>query len=105
MAELDPRFDRVRPPRPDQLRDRDQAGKEALYSTAPTAPKEAQVLVVCPKCDVETGLTLWQSKRLLRPPLVALPHKREVWSRCPACRRRSWLHVRLGPSLRGLLGS
>ncbi len=103
-ARPDPTFDRVRAPRPDRLRDRDQEGKEALYSTAPSAPKEAQVLVVCPRCDVESGLSLWQAKSLLRPPLVALPHKRELWAKCPACRRRSWLHVRLGPSIRGLIG-
>ncbi len=106
MAEApgtDPKFDRVRAPRADHLRDRDRAGKEALYSTAPSAPKESQVLVVCSRCDVESGITVWQAKTLLRPPVVALPHKREVWARCPACRRRSWLHVRFGPSIRGLL--
>jgi Zn ribbon nucleic-acid-binding protein len=103
VADLDPTFDRVRAPRPSELRGRDRAGKEALYSTAPSAPKEASVLVVCPKCDVETGLSVWESKRLLRPPLVALPHKREIWAKCPACNRRAWLHVRLGPSIKGLI--
>lgn len=103
MADLDPKFDRVKAPSPAELRRRDQAGKEALYSTAPSAPKEASVLVVCPRCDVESAMSLWEAKRLLRPPLVALPHKRELWARCPACARRGWLHVRLGPSLRGLL--
>lgn len=103
MADADPKFDRVSRPRPVDARTRDQSGKEALYSTAPTAPREASVLVVCPRCDVETGMSVWEAKRLLMPPVVALPHKRELWAKCPACDRRAWLHVRTGPSLRGLL--
>lgn len=103
MPDANPKFDRVRRPDPRGRTVRDLQGKEALYSTAPGAPKEAAVLVVCGRCDLETGLSLMETRKLMTVPMLATPHNRRVWARCPACRHRAWLHVRFGPGLRAFL--
>jgi hypothetical protein len=96
-------FDRVSVPRSHPAADRDSAGKEALYSTAPSAAPSSQVLVVCERCDVESGLSLVDAANLLVPPFLWNPVSRKLWSRCPACQRRSTLRVRQGQALRALL--
>lgn len=97
------RFDRVAKPDPTLVRDRDRAGKEALYSTAPSAAPTSQVLVDCVRCGVESGLSLVATVRLLAPPMLWNPATGTLWARCPACRRRSRLRVRKGQALRALL--
>ena len=104
MAEPNPRFDRVRAPDAAGRSRRDVQGKEALYSTAPGAPPSAHVLVVCPRCDVETGLRYLQVVKLLKPPVVYNPVTRRLWAKCPTCEQRAWLSVRPGQALRALLG-
>jgi hypothetical protein len=96
-------FDRV--PRPDSHRaqERDRQGKEALYSTAPGSRRSSPIEVHCQRCDAQVGLSAGEALRLLRPPWFANPLSRCVWTRCPACSRRSWLGVAAGPSLRLLL--
>lgn len=100
-----PRLDRVAPPagarRPDR---RDGRGKEALYSTSPSAAPTSAVLVVCERCDVETGLSLREAVGLVLRPAIVRPLARRIWSRCPACGRCSWLRFRQGQALRSLLG-
>lgn len=96
-------FDRVSPPRPRTPGERDREGKEALYSTAPSAAPSSQVLVVCERCDVESGLTLVDAAKLLVPPFLWNPVSGKLWSRCPACGRRSTLRIRQGQALRALL--
>lgn len=98
-----PRFDRVRKPDPARARDRDAAGKEALYSTAPGAAPSAQVLVWCRRCDVETGVSVLGLAKTLKPPVVWSPFSGQLWARCPTCKRRAWLQVRKGQALRALL--
>ena len=97
-----PRFDRVERPRPG-ARSRDAAGKEALYSTAPTAAPTRPIEVTCRRCGVTSGLTLTGAVRLLRPPMLANPLSGTLWTRCPACDRRSWLDASTGQALRALL--
>lgn len=96
-------FDRVRRPEPGRVRDRDRAGKEALYSTAPSARPTAPVEMRCERCGAQMGLATGDALRLLRPPWLFNPLSRRLWSRCPACSRRAWLVVTPGPSLRALL--
>lgn len=107
MAEADgrtsPRLDRVHKPDPRRIPDRDAAGKEALYSTAPGAMPSAQVLIWCRRCDVETGVSVLGLLRTLRPPLVLSPFSRQLWARCPTCERRAWLQIRKGQALRAWL--
>lgn len=79
------------------------AGKEALYSTAPSAAPTSPVQVLCRRCDVEAGITLGAFVRLLRPPVLWNPVTRRLWTRCPTCGRRTWLRVRQGQALRALL--
>lgn len=97
------KFDRVRPPSSSRARERDQRGKEALYSTAPGAQPSSQVLVVCDRCDVESGINVLELARVLVPPVAWNPLTRKLWARCPACAERSWLKVRQGQALRALL--
>ena len=98
-----PRLDRVASRDPVTPRSRDAAGKEALYSTAPSAAPSSQVQVLCRRCDVEAGLSVVAFTKLLRPPVLWNPVSRRVWARCPTCGRRSWLRVRQGQALRALL--
>ena len=97
------RLDRVVRPVPG-ARDRDADGKEALYSTAPTAAPTKPLEVRCRRCGVTSGLTLGEAVRLLRPPALANPLTGTLWATCPACGRRSWLDGSTGQALRALLG-
>ncbi|MBW3620593.1 MAG: hypothetical protein KY461_10130 [Actinobacteria bacterium] len=97
------KFDRVRPPVARPSADRDQHGKEALYSTAPGAAPSSQVLVACARCDVESGINVLEFARTLVPPIAWNPLNGKLWARCPSCERRSWLRVRKGQALRALL--
>lgn len=106
MADVDgrsPRLDRVSRPTPGARRP-DAEGKEALYSTAPTAARTKPLEVTCRRCGVTSGLTLTEALVLLRPPMVANPLTGTMWTRCPACDRRSWLDGSPGQALRALLG-
>jgi hypothetical protein len=96
-------FDRVGKPDPTTPRRRDGRGKEALYSTAPTAAPTAQVEVYCRSCDVLTGVSLLGALKLLKPPMFWDPIRGLIWSRCPTCQRRAWLVVKTGQALRVLL--
>lgn len=99
-----PRLDRVGTPRPATAsRPRDAEGKEALYSTAPSAAPTSQIQVLCRRCDVEAGLSVVALIKLLRPPVLWNPVTGRLWTRCPTCGRRSWLRVRQGQALRALL--
>jgi hypothetical protein len=96
-------FDRVPRPEAHVTRERDRHGKEALYSTAPGSRRTSPIEVHCQRCDARVGLSMGEALRLLRPPWFANPLARCLWTRCPACSRRSWLGVTAGPSLRLLL--
>lgn len=95
-----PRFDRIAAP---GQRDRDNLGKEALYSTSPTSAPTSQVELRCRRCDVAFGLSLFGVLKLLRPPFLLDPVRGQLWATCPACQRRSWLELRTGQALRVLL--
>lgn len=98
------RLDRVHAPDPAAPRDRDAVGKEALYSTAPSATRTSQLLVHCRRCDVEAGMSvLGFARQLIPPPLAFNPLNRRIYARCPTCHRRSWISVRQGQQLRALL--
>ena len=96
------RFDRIKPPRP-AARERDSQGKEALYSTAPTAAPTRPIHVTCRRCGVERGLTFREALTLVRPPVLINPATGVGWLRCPTCQKRSWVEVTTGQSLRALL--
>ncbi len=98
------RLDRVRAPAPGLARRRDTEGKEALYSTGPSATPTSQLLVHCRRCDVEAGMSvLGFARQLIPPPVLINPLNRRLYARCPTCQRRSWLNVRHGQQLRALL--
>lgn len=96
-------FDRVARPGASRSGSRPGDGKEALYSTAPTAAPTSQIEVRCRRCDVLTGRSLVGMLALLRPPFLWDPLRGRLWARCPVCQRRSWLEVRTGQALRVLL--
>lgn len=95
-----PRLDRADARR---RRERDGLGKEALYSTAPTAAPSPQVELRCERCDVPIGRTVVGVLGLLSPPFLWDPFRGRLWTRCPACEKRAWLRVRTGQALRVLL--
>jgi hypothetical protein len=96
-------FDRVAKPDPRRGRPRDGLGKEALYTTAPTARPSPQVELRCHRCDVRMGVSILDVVRLLRPPFLYDPVRRRLWTRCPACEERAWVELRAGQALRVLL--
>ena len=95
-------FDRIKKPRA-HSRERDSQGKEALYSTAPTAAPTRPVHITCRRCGVERGLTFREALTLLRPPVLINPFNGVGWARCPTCQRRTWVEIATGQSLRALL--
>ncbi len=94
-----PAFDRIAGPERTAA-PRDGLGKEALYSTAPSAAPTSQVELRCRRCDVPFGLSLLEAVRLLRPPFLLDPVRRRLYSRCPNCDRYAGLEVRTGQALR-----
>lgn len=82
---------------------RDGLGKEALYSTSPASAPTSQVELRCRRCSVPFGLSVLGVAKLLTPPFLWDPFRRRLWTRCPACERRSWIEVRAGQALRVLL--
>jgi hypothetical protein len=96
-------FDRIGRPDPLRSHGRDGLGKEALYSTAPTAAPTSQVELRCRRCDVPFGLSVVGVVKLLKPPFLWDPVRARLWVRCPACSERSWLQLRTGQALRVLL--
>ncbi len=96
-------FDRIRPASATRSRPRDGLGKEALYSTAPTASPTSQVELRCRRCGVPFGLSVTGVIRLFVPPFLWDPFRGRLWTRCPACGRRAWLELRTGQALRALL--
>lgn len=97
-------FDRAAKSRPRGHR-RDAAGKEALFSTAPSSAPPPHLDVHCPACNVTSGLAApgdWLA--LMRPPFLVNPVQATVWNRCRHCGEREWLEVGLGQGLRALLG-
>ncbi len=101
-----PKFDRVARPQTPRARDRDDAGKEALYSTSPEAPTSGIVNVVCRRCASRSSLSARQAIKLLKPPMVFNPLKisAPIWAKCPACSKRSWLHLEPGDAVKAYLG-
>jgi hypothetical protein len=100
-----PRLDRVHRPDTSSPRRRDAVGKEALYSTAPSAAPSSPIQVLCRRCDVEAGVSVPGFLRLLKPPVLWNPLTGRLWTRCPTCGRRTWLRVRQGQALRALVVS
>ncbi|MBW3576335.1 MAG: hypothetical protein KY462_01070 [Actinobacteria bacterium] len=99
MGESPRGLDRVRAPDPARPRRRDLEGARALYSVDPDANPTSTVLVRCPRCEVERGLTTSELPGLLSVPILVDPFRGRLWTRCPTCERRAWLRIRLGPGV------
>lgn len=95
-------FDRIGTPATRAGARRDGLGKEALYTTAPSAAPTTQVQLRCRRCAVPFGRSVLGLVRLCRPPCLLDPIRRRLWTRCPACGRQAWLEVSAGPVLRTL---
>jgi hypothetical protein len=95
-------FDRIGQPGSRSPVRRDGLGKEALYTTAPSAAPSTQVELRCRRCQVPFGRSLLGVLQLCRPPCLLDPIRRRLWTRCPACGHRAWLEVGAGPVLRML---
>lgn len=95
-------FDRIGRPGDRSAPRRDGLGKEALYTTAPSAAPSTQVTLRCRRCQVPFGRSMLGLLPLCRPPCLIDPIRRRLWTRCPACGHRAWLEVSAGPMLRTL---
>lgn len=95
-------FDRIGRPGTRSGPRRDGLGKEALYTTAPSAAPSTQVELRCRRCQVPFGRSMLGLLPLCRPPCLVDPIRRRIWTRCPACGHRAWLEVSAGPVLRTL---
>lgn len=93
------RLDRVGRPRTGP---RAADGKEALFSTAPTAPETSQLEAFCRRCGTTSGVDLKDVPRLLVPPFLWNPASGLFWGRCPACKHRARLQIRTGQALRAI---
>ncbi len=82
----------------------DAAGKEALFSTAPTSAPPRPFEVTCRRCRVRTPLDLASVVPLLKPPFLYNPLRGSLWTRCPHCGDRAWLDWGFGQAIRALLG-
>jgi hypothetical protein len=87
-------FDRIRPSRA-QGGDRDPQGRGALFSVGADRPRPlARVHLACDRCGVSTPLDVATALRAAFPLFLVSPTRiGSVFAACPACRRRSWLHL------------
>lgn len=71
-------------------------GTRALFSPVESRPPMGAVMIVCARCDQTSVLTVSRAARAMLPS-VHLPLRRPTrsWMRCPACRRPSWVSIRL----------
>jgi len=95
-------FDRIGRPGARSTSRRDDLGKEALYTTAPSAAPSTQVQLRCRRCRVPVGRSVLGALALCRPPCLVDPVRRRLWTRCPTCGQRAWLEISPGPGLRML---
>ena len=80
---------------------RDPLGRMALYSSAEPEPARAEggFTIECSSCLAETSVGAVDLARAALPLSVHVPFVRRFHSfmRCPACGRRAWVRVRIGP--------
>lgn len=95
MAPVVSGFDRIRDPRQDPGVSAGGRARRALFSEPEPQPSPA---LICTLCGVAFALSLTTLVRVALPVAVVLPWKRApLFAKCPACRRRTWLTVRLTP--------
>ncbi len=71
-------------------------GKQALYSPVESRPPLGAVSFRCRRCTQTSVLTVSQAARAMVPSVhLPLPGPHRSWVRCPACRRRGWVSIRL----------
>lgn len=75
----------------------DTQGKAALFSREAVTPSLGHVVITCGGCHAATVVSYLRAVQLAIPsvhlPLLRRDHP--SWMRCPACQRRTWVHVRL----------
>jgi hypothetical protein len=98
-------FDRIRRREPQRApgdslvgeRARDPLGRRALFSVAEQSPSLGAVTLECSACQRTSVVTprqaVWLALPSLHLPIVKRSHS--SWMRCPACRRRTWLSLRI----------
>lgn len=101
----DPGFDRLRRRQPDVVDEPlvtagdvpDQEGKRALFSAADQPAATGGVTIECSSCGARSVVSARQAVRLalvsVHLPLLRREHA--SWMRCPACGRRTWVHLEI----------
>ncbi len=75
----------------------DPQGRRSIYSVAPQEPPFGAVTVNCSRCG-RTSVISPQKVLTLAVPSLHLPFIRRdhpSWMRCPSCRHRTWVRLRL----------
>jgi hypothetical protein len=88
-------FDRIKASPPPTGRERDPEGRDALFSVGEERPRRrARPHLACDRCGVHTPLDIGVVLRAAFPLFLVSPTRiGSVFAACPACRRRSWLHL------------
>jgi hypothetical protein len=75
----------------------DPQGKRSLFSEEIAPPSVGSVALHCDKCDTRSVVSMVKAAKLAFPAVyVPVPGRTDkVWMKCPACRHRGWVHVRI----------
>jgi hypothetical protein len=93
-------FDRLRPRVPESsssVRPSDPEGRRALYSVVGQSPSLGAVTIQCSSCERTSVVTPRRLIGLAAPSLhlPLLKRHHSSWMRCPACRQRTWVRLRV----------
>ncbi len=73
----------------------DAQGKAALFSGS--EPPRGPVTIECSTCDASTQVGITELARNALPLNFTIPLRYyHTWMRCPACKNRTWVHLKLG---------
>lgn len=75
----------------------DPQGKRSLFSEEVAPPSVGSVALHCDKCDARSVVSMVKAARLAFPAVyVPVPGRTDrIWMKCPACRHRGWVHVKI----------
>lgn len=81
----------------DRRRRADPQGKRSLFSDEVAPPALGSVALECSTCQVRSVVSFVQATKLALPSLYLPTPGRvdQVWMKCPACRKRNWMKVRV----------
>jgi hypothetical protein len=75
----------------------DPQGKRSLFSEDVAPPSVGSVALQCTKCQKRSVVSMVKAAKLAFPSVyVPAPGRTDrVWMKCPACKHRAWIHVKI----------